>query len=75
MFLHFTEEAVFNLFILHQNEGGKKRFLKFKLKLIQSILGEAHVDLDASEPGHNKHNGDHYPESIPPTEKKDKPQK
>ena len=46
VFFHFIEEAVFNSFILYKKSGGKKRFLQFKLNLIQSILREAHIDVD-----------------------------
>ena len=70
VFFHFIEKAVFNSFILY-----KKRFLQSKLNLFQSILREAHIDVDIAEAGHKKCVGRHYPELIPPTENKDKPQK
>ena len=66
---------MFNSFILYKKRSGKKHFLQFKLNLIQSILHEVHIDVDIAEAGQNKYVGRHYPELIPPTENKDKPQK
>ena len=61
---------MFSLFVLYKKHG-KKRFLQFKLNLIQPILQEAHIDVDISKAGHNKYVGRHYPDLIPPTENKD----
>ena len=74
VFFHFIEEVVFNSFILYKKRG-KKRLLQFKLNLIQSILREAHIDVDIAEAGHYKYVVRHYPELIPPTENRDKAQK
>ena len=75
VFFHFTEGVAFNSFILYKKRAGKKRFLQFKLNLIQSLLREAHIDVDIAEAGQNKYVARHYLELIPPTENEDKPQK
>ena len=66
---------MFNSFIVYKKYGGEKRFLQFKLNLIQFMLQEGHIDVDISEAGQNQYVGRHYPELILPTENRDKPPK
>ena len=38
VFLHFVEDAVFNVYIIHKKQGGDIRFSDFKLRVITSML-------------------------------------
>ena len=51
--------------------GGKVRFLDFKLLIISGLLQRAGVNIGETK----VHKGAHYPEVIPPNDKKEKPQK
>ena len=75
VFFHFIEKAIFNSFISYKKCNAKKRFLQFKLNLIQFILREAPVDADIVKTGCNKYEGCQNLELIPSTKIKDKPQK
>ena len=71
LFFHFVEEAIFNSFIIYNKAGGSKRFLDFKLEAINSILLSAGKDVSKEV---RTSQCPHYPEIIPPSEHKEKPQ-
>ena len=69
---HFVEEAVLNSFILFDKFIEKKRFLQFKLLLTRQML----VDVTMKQNFQSLPNVDqHILELVPPTDKKEKPQK
>ena len=69
---HFIEEAVLNSFILFDKVIGKKHFLQFKLLLIRQMLGDVTMEQNFQS---LLNVGRHFPELVPPTDKKEKPQK
>ena len=69
---HFIEEVVLNSFILFDKVIGKKRFLQFKLLLIRQMLGDVTMEQNFQS---LLNVGRHFPELVPPTDKKEKPQK
>ena len=71
---HFIEEAVLNSFLLKKKSDITKRFLKFKLEAISSLLAAAGTDV-AAPAATDRLSGRHFPELIPPTPMKQKPQK
>ena len=76
MFFHFFEEAVFNAFVIRKKKGSTKRFLDHKLDLIRAILDETEVEkIDELVPSLPKYRGRHFLDFVPPTTKKEKPQK
>ena len=64
-FFHLIEKIIFNPLISYKKCDGKKRFLQFKLNLIQFILREAPVDAGIAEAGYNKHEGCQNLQLIP----------
>ena len=74
VFLHYFEEALFNSYMIHKSIGGKQRFLKYKMAVIDGMLREAGVNYVLEDTGENRIRR-HFPQLIPATTKKDKPQK
>ena len=70
---HFIEEAILNSFLLSKKANNKKRFLDYKMESISflSAGGSTASAPDAAD----RFSGRHFPEVIPPTAKKQKPQK
>ena len=75
VFFHYIKESIFNFFIIYQKSGGEKRFLAFKLAVIENMLQEAQVITDFAEGEYNKYTWHHFPELVPPTQSKEKQQK
>lgn len=70
--IHFMEEAVLNSFIIYNKFKGNQRFMQFKLTLIRMLLDVAtHDSTMFSIPTI----GRHFLQLIPPTKKKQNPQK
>ena len=59
--MHFLEQAVFNSYVIHENLGGKKRFLWYKPADMQVTLNHQRIE---------ENWGRHFPHLIPQTEKK-----
>lgn len=53
VFLHYLEEAMFNSYIIYKKTGGKKRFLQYKLAVIEAMLREAEVNIEVAGSGEN----------------------
>ena len=43
-FMHFLEQAVFNSYVIHENLGGKKRFLWYKPADKQVTLNHQRIE-------------------------------
>ena len=71
VFLHYIDEAVFNSHVIYKTTGGTKTFLEYKLLIIEGLLQSAEIEINER----NVRKGNHFPEFILPTEKKEKPQK
>ena len=72
---HFFEEAVLNAFILFdKTKPGKARFMNFKRELIETTITRARLDSSKDLYEHPSI-GRHFLELVPPTEKKQNPQK
>ena len=72
IFFHFFEEAVFNSFTIYSKCGGTKRFLQYKIELIEQTLqftGTTRM-FDCSS---DRLRGRHFPSLMPRTEKTQNP--
>ena len=73
--MHFIEEALLNAFILfNKTKPGKARFMNFKMELIETTITRARLDSSKDLYEHPSI-GRHFLELVPPTEKKQNPQK
>ena len=71
---HFIEEGLLNAHILYKKSGGRKPLLKFKLDCISALLAASSTEPMAPDAS-DWFSGRHFPELIPPTPKKQTPQK
>ena len=73
--MHFIEEVVLNAFILFdKTKPDKARFMNFKMELIETTITRARLDSSKDLYEHPSI-GRHFLELVPPTEKKQNPQK
>ncbi|XP_044164604.1 piggyBac transposable element-derived protein 4-like [Acropora millepora] len=70
----FMEESLLNAHILYKKSGGREPLLKFKLDCISALLAASSTDPMAPDAS-DRFSGRHFPELIPPTAKKQTPQK
>lgn len=80
LFYHLLDLALWNSFTLYRKSGGKKSSLVYRLELIQLIMEKYHKDEFSCRKGRPSTHltplrltGRHFPEYIPPTEKKQNP--
>lgn len=79
IFFHLLDICVWNSFILYQKNGGMKSHLDFRQKLVEEILNEYPVanrrksGRPRLQPGPSRLTERHFPEFIPPSEKKSAP--
>ena len=71
---HFMEESLLNAHILYKKSGGRKPLLKFNMDCISTLLAASSTDPMAPDDS-ARFSGQHFPELIPPTLKKQTPQK
>lgn len=69
---------MWNAFVLYRKNGGENSNLEFRKKLIEKIIGKFHTYTKKSgrpstQPGPLRLTERHFPEFVPPTEKKTKP--
>ena len=74
VFFHFLEEAIFNSFLLHSKNNGKKKFLEFKVEVVCQMLSSTNITIAAPQL-FDRLKGRNFSSKILPTEKKVKSQK
>lgn len=79
IFFHMLEHALWNSFVLYKKKGGLKTHLQFRMDLITKII-EAYCSTEAqtkgrpsSLPNPLRMTERHFPDYIPPTDKKENP--
>lgn len=78
VFFHLLDISVWNAFVLYQKNGGQKSNLEFRKTLIERIIAKYHAPSKKSgrpsiQPGPLRLTERHFPEYVPPTEKKANP--
>ncbi|KAK9694585.1 Transposase IS4 [Popillia japonica] len=80
IFFHLVDFCVYNAFILYRRTAGQKDHLEFRANLVENLISEYHTGLRTATtegrpkvPGPIRLSERHFPEFIPPTEKKNSP--
>lgn len=82
IFFHLLELSIWNSFVLYNKTGGRKTHLDFRLGLIEQLIETYHPNVVSPRAGRppamphpRRLTERHFPEVIPPTEKKSNPTK
>lgn len=80
IFLHLLDLALWNSFVIYTKQGGQLSSLEYRLKLVEKIMETYHTDNMRQRAGRPSNTPNplrlterHFPEYIPPTEKKMNP--
>lgn len=78
IFFHIVDMCVWNAFVLYQKNGGQRNHLEFRKTLIEKLIikfntNTKKVGRPSSQPGPLRLIERHFPEHVPPTEKKAAP--
>ena len=80
IFFHFLDIALWNSFVLYKKKGRKMDNLQYRKSLIEKLISNYHSDQDLrkqgrppKKPGSLRLTERHFPEIIPPTDKKQAP--
>ena len=75
IFFHLLDISIYNAFVLYQKDGGKKHHLDFRLTLVEAYHSESKTTKlgRPKKPGPLRLTERHFPDYIPPTEKKAAP--
>lgn len=80
IFFHLVDISVWNSFVLYQKNGGKRDHLEFRKMLVEKLIEKYHSKVlpkrtgrPGYQPGPLRLTERHFPEFVPPTEKKAAP--
>ncbi|XP_023228763.1 piggyBac transposable element-derived protein 4-like [Centruroides sculpturatus] len=80
IFFHLVDICLYNAFVLYKKNGGEKDNLGFRMKLVERLIEEYHTGTRVKKQGRSRESSlpsrlteRHYPDFIPPTEKKTSP--
>ncbi|XP_067140272.1 piggyBac transposable element-derived protein 4-like isoform X1 [Centruroides vittatus] len=80
IFFHLVDICLYNAFVLYKKNGGERENLGFRMRLVERLIEEHHTETKVKKQGRRRESSlpsrlveKHFPDFIPPTEKKAAP--